>query len=446
MYFLVYLVMFGWIPLVFYFFTRLPARQVVILGFILAWLFLPQKEFPLPGLPDYTKMSATCYGILLATFIYDFRRFSSFKFGWLDLPMLIWCLCPLASSTTNGLGFYDGFSSVLSQTVVWGIPYFLGRIYLNSLTGLRQLATAIFLGGLIYVPLCLFEIKMSPQLHRIVYGFSPYSFAQSVRYGGYRPSVFMQHGLEVGMWMMAATLIGIWLWKSNVVRQVWGISIVWWLSAQGVTFVLVKSTGAYFLLLLGIIVMLVVWQLRSSIVLMLTILIISIYLTQNALTETYMTDQIVASIDRVVPKERIQSLEFRFNNEELLTDKARKKIMFGWGGWGRNRVYDYDWEGKKVDISVTDSLWIIAFGQNGLVGLSSLFLSFFLPTLGFIRRYPATFWFYPSVSSAAAIAVVLILYSIDSLFNALINPIFILACGGIAGVALNNSELINTKK
>ncbi len=436
MFFLIYLVMFGWIPIVFHFFNRFPARQAVIIGFIVAWLFLPQKEFPLPGLPDYTKVSATCYGIAIATIIYDIGRFRSFKFSWVDLPMLIWCLCPLASSISNGLGTYDGLSSALLQTITWGAPYFLGRIYLNSLEGLSQLAKGIFLGGLVYVPLCLFEIKMSPQLHRLVYGFSPYSFAQTIRYGGYRPSVFMQHGLEVGMWMMAATLIGICFWKTGIVRQVYGIPISWLVLALLVTFILIKSTGAYFLLFLGIGILIFAWQFRSSFIVLLLIAFIYIYFGQNTLTETYVSDQIVTSVSGIVPRERIQSLEFRFNNEEMLTDKAREKIVFGWGGWGRNRVYKYSWDGKLIDVSITDSLWIIAFGQNGLVGLMSVFSAFFFPAIAFIQRYPASYWFKPQVAPAAVITIILLLYMVDSLFNAMINPIFILACGGVAGTAV----------
>lgn len=439
MFFLIYLVMFGWIPVILYFFTRFSARQAVIIGFIVAWLFLPQKEFPLPSLPDYTKISATCYGVLLATIIYDFNRFRSFKFSWVDLPMLSWCWCSLPSSVSNGLGIYDGLSMVLVQTVTWGIPYFLGRIYLNSLTGLNQLATGIFLGGIVYFPLCLFEIRMSPQLHRLVYGFSPFAFEQTIRYGGYRPSVFMQHGLEVGMWMMAATFIGIYFWQSGVVRQVYGIPITWLLAALLITFILIKSTGAYFLLFLGMGILLFVWQFRSSIVILFLIASILIYLGQNALTETYISDQIIASVSGIVPPDRIQSLEFRFNNEEMLTDKAREKIAFGWGGWARNRVYKYDWQGKLVDVSVTDSLWIIAFGQNGLVGLGSVFSAFFLPIIAFIRRYPANYWFKPQIGSAAVITIILLLYMVDSLFNAMINPIFILACGGVAGTAVAQS-------
>jgi hypothetical protein len=445
MLFLTYLVMFGWIPLIIYLFSRFPARQAVILGFILAWLFLPQKEFPLSGLPDYTKISATSYGILIATVVYDLERFRSFRISWVDLPMLIWCWCPLASSITNDLGIYDGLTAVLSQTITWGFPYFLGRIYLNSLEGLKQLALGIFWGGLIYVPLCLFEIKMSPQLHRLVYGFSPFDFSQSIRYGGYRPSVFMQHGLEVGMWMMAATLIGIWFWKSDVIRQLWGIPIAWLVLVLLVTFILVKSTGAYFLLLLGILVMVAAYQFRTSLVILLLIGSITIYLAQNALTKTYITDQIITTLSKKVPQDRIDSLEFRFNNEEILTDKAREKIVFGWGGWGRNRVYEYDWEGKLVDVSITDSWWILAFGSNGLVGLGSVFFAFFCPAIAFIKRYPAIYWFNPKIAPAAAIQTIMILYMVDNLLNAMTNPIFILACGGVAGTAINQNRKYQPK-
>ena len=443
------LVMYGWIPAIIYIFIGFPAQRAVIISFILAWLFLPQAEYPLLGLPDYTKISATCYGILLSTFIYDVGRFKSFQFGWLDLPMLIWCLCPFASSISNDLSIYDGLSAVLSQTMIWGVPYFLGRIYLNNLAGMRLLAIGIFIGGLIYLPLCLFEIRMSPQLHSIVYGFHAHDFAQTIRYGGFRPTVFMQHGLEVGMWMMAATLIGIWLWKAAVIKQLWSFQIdkqfwsfqiKWLVAALLITLVLVKSTGAYFLLVLGVAILFIAWQFRTAVLLLLLIGLMSLYLAQNALTETYVTDQIVIALNKVFPEDRVSSMVFRFDNEELLADKARERIVFGWGGWGRNRVYDYNWEGRLVDISTTDSLWIIAFGEKGLVGLSSLFSSFFLPVIVFLQRYPASYWFNRQVAPAAAIAVVLILYMLDCLANAMVNPIFTLACGGIAGVALKEPQ------
>lgn len=167
---LVPLVMFAWIPIVFYLFSRFPPKRAVVISFVTAWLYLPQAALSLPGLPEYSKTTATSYGILLATFVFDSDRLQSFRFGWLDVPMLIWCVCTVPTSLDNGLGLYDGMTGMLNQSVVWGIPYFLGRIYLSDLSGLRQLAMGIFVGGLTYMPLCLLEARISPQLHRIVYG------------------------------------------------------------------------------------------------------------------------------------------------------------------------------------------------------------------------------------------------------------------------------------
>ena len=429
------IIMFGWIPFVIYLFNWLPAQRAVIFSFIAAWLFLPEVAFPVSGLPDYTKMSATCYGVLLATIIFDFKRFSSFQLGWLDLPMLVWCSCPLASSISNDLGWYDGTASAISQTATWGLPYYLGRLYLNDLDGLRKLAMGIFTGGLIYVPLCLFEVRFSPQLHRMVYGFfARRDFSQTMRYGGYRPTVFMEHGLMVGAWMTAAALIGVWLWKSGAIKQLWGIPIKWLVAALLVTGVLVKSTGAVVLLAMGIVVLFVSKWFRTSLLLLVLVVAISSYLYVGV-TGTFTGDQIVSVVAEKLDPERASSLKFRFDNEEILSDKARQRMVFGWGGWGRNRVYN----DRGDDISTTDSLWILAFGINGAVGVISLTASLLLPVLGFLLRYPATLWHHRKLAPAAAIAVLLALYMLDCVLNAMVNPIYALAAGGIAGLALKQS-------
>jgi hypothetical protein len=434
---LVEIVMFGWIPVVLYLFRWLPAQRAIIVSFIAAWLFLPEAKFPLPLFPEYTKMSATCYGVLLATIVFDVERFKSFQLGWLDLPMLVWCVCPMASSITNGLGWYDGLSAVNAQTTTWGVPYYLGRLYLNNLDGLRKLAIGIFTGGLIYIPLCLLEIRISPQLHRIIYGFyARENLAQEFRYGGYRPTVFMESGLMVGAWMMAAALLGLWLWKTGVIKQLWGISARWLVVALLVTVVLVKATGAWFLLAMGIVILFVAKWFRTSLLLLVLIVTISSYIYVGA-TGAFSGDQIVYVVSQGVNKDRAQSLEFRFDNEKLLSDKARQKMIFGWGGWGRSRVYD-EW---RKDISVTDSLWIIAFGTTGAVGLISLTASLLLPAIAFVQRYPARLWNNPKVAPAAALAVLLVLYMLDCVLNAMINPIYTLACGGIAGLTLNQKRI-----
>ena len=91
----------------------------------------------------------------------------------------------------------------------WGLPYFIGRIYLGNFKWMRELAIAIFIGGLVYVPLCIYEMKFSPILHMQVYGFAQNSIAQQIRLGGWRPMVFLPHGIAVGLFMSAGIAGGI---------------------------------------------------------------------------------------------------------------------------------------------------------------------------------------------------------------------------------------------
>lgn len=203
---LVTFLLFGWPLMTLPLFVLLPARRAVIASLIAGWLFLPVFRFGDPGLQHYGKIAATVLAPLLGAIIFDPFQLLAFRPRLWDLPALIWCLCPIATSISNDLGFYDGLSNALDNTLLWGVPYFLGRLYFSDLAALRELALGIVIGGLIYVPLCLIEIRMSPQLHRWVYGYYQHSFLQTIKAGGYRPMVFMQHGLAVAVWMLSGAM------------------------------------------------------------------------------------------------------------------------------------------------------------------------------------------------------------------------------------------------
>ncbi|OIP71647.1 MAG: hypothetical protein AUK43_05630 [Oscillatoriales cyanobacterium CG2_30_40_61] len=430
------------LPLVLYLFKKFPPYRAVVISFIIAWLFLPQRAvFAFPGLPDYDRSTAICYSIMLATYLYSPETFKTFKFGWLDIPMLIWCICPFISSILNNLGPYDGFSAVLNQTIQYGIPYFLGRLYLNDLKGLQEIAMGIFIGGIIYAPLCILENLISPQLHRIVYGYPGNNqFNQSYRLGGYRPNVFMIHGLAVGMWMMATVLIALWFWQSGTLKKFLNIPMNLWFIGLYIIHLSVRSTGAYLYMAFGVVILFSAKFLRTSFPLVLLIMMLSSYLylgvTGNFTGEK--ADKIVQTATNITSAERASSLKFRFDNEEILVEKARERIWFGWAGWGRNRVYEYTGSGELEDISTTDSLWIITYGTNGAIGIIGIFGTLLLPVLTFsLFRYPAKTWFRPQVAGAAVISLITVLYVLDNLLNNMYNPVFILASGALAGLLMN---------
>ena len=76
---LVPIVMFGWIPFVIYMFSIYEAPKACLISFLAAWLFLPNAKYPLAGLPDYNKISATCYGIVLSAWLFDRKNLCAWR-------------------------------------------------------------------------------------------------------------------------------------------------------------------------------------------------------------------------------------------------------------------------------------------------------------------------------------------------------------------------------
>lgn len=438
---LVPIAMFGCIVVFLILFASMQPRRAVLASFLGAWLFLPIMVYEVEGLPDYSKLFATCFGIMIAVIIFDFKRLIGFRPKWVDIPMFVWCTVPVASSVVNGLGVYDGLSESLDQIILWGIPYFLGRIYFTDWKHLKDLAVAIIISGVVYAPLVLFEMRMSPQLHNVVYGFLQHRFDQTFRFGLWRPMVFMQHGLMLAFWLMTVTLLAIWLWRSGTFRKIshprLPFDIPFWVA--GGLFLLLTifsvSVNAWLWLLIGLIALFVTERIQTPWLVIILILAIPFYIVTNGLG-LWPQDTAVDFAIGLFGPERAQSLEFRYNNEDLLSEKARDQWLFGWAGWDRQLVTQ-EWG----PTTVPDSLWVIVFGKFGVVGLLGLVFSLLLPTIIFIYRYPPWLWAHPNLAPAAAMSVILILYMFDGLLNAMINPLFMLSAGGLLGTYVNLPQL-----
>ena len=220
---------------------------------------------------------------------------------------------------------------------------------------------------LLYSIPMLFEIRMSPQLHRWVYGYFPNdAFSQQIRNGGYRPVVFFDHGLELAFFTslaVIAALIGMRAkWR---LRGVPAVGVASYLSGL---LVLCKSFGpVIYATVLAPLVLLTrprTWVKISCAI----VLLVCAYpaLRDHGLAPTQLVSKAAAAISPA----RSTSFQTRVDNEGQLLAKADEKPVFGWGTWGRNRIYD-QWTGK--DISITDGGWIIEFGTFGWFGYVSLF-------------------------------------------------------------------------
>ena len=434
---LVPLVLFGFIFVFLLLFAFLPPRRAAIASFLSAWLFMPVASYEIEGFPEYSKLFATCFGILLAVVIFDFKRLIMFRPKWHDLPIILWCLTPTASSIYNGLGVYDGFSESLSQTILWGVPYLIGRIYFTNWKELREFAIGIIISGLVYASFIIIEMRLSPQLHNWVYGAYQHKFDQTLRYGMWRPMVFMQHGLMLAFWVMTVTLLSLWMWRSNSIEYIpvpftkkrlpFKYVAIFFL----ILTVLCVSANAWLWMMGGLAALLISDWLKRPIVILLMMLVIPGYIALNGLS-VWPTELTIDFATGIFGEERAQSLEYRYYNEEMLTARARENWLFGWGGWGR-QIPRPEWGSPAIP----DSQWVIIFGKFGVWGLSVLLLLVFAPVLTFIFRYPPWIWRHPNIAPAAVMSIILVLYMYDFMLNAMVNPVFMVSAGGLMGALAN---------
>ncbi len=426
-------------PLVMTLFKKIGTHQAIATAFIAGWMFLPVANYDIFLLRN-TKTAAICLSVLASAYLFDKERLSKFQFNAADIPMLLWCTASFFSSIANGDGPYDGLSQAMYQSVRWGIPYCIGRIYFNDVDSTKILALAIFIGSVVYIPFCWFELIMSPQLHRLTYGYHQSDFIQTLRDGGgFRPMVYMEHGLMTAMWMVLGVFLGIWMFITDVLpKKIMHIPSLYLLMLLTFTTIMLRSVAAVSWLIIGLLVLYVSNKIKTAFLLIILMLVPYLYIVTRT-TGYWDGRNLSDSVSGNFSANRSQSLQFRFDNETILIQKALQGSFFGWGGYGRSRVYDT--EGK--DVSTTDGLWIITFGTNGIYGLLVMVFAIQWPLLLFFMRVKPEFWKTKTWSSSAVMAVFLGIFMIDNLLNAMINPVYMLCNGSLIGMLLKSSSLLD---
>jgi len=427
---LVHIALLGFLPLTAACFSLLEPRRAVLSLLLVGWLFLPQFDGRYRVLILTSKAAFVPAVVLLGSITFD-ARWRRFRPRLFDLPMAVLCVGPFVSALSNELGAKEAVSAMLDATMTWGAPYFLGRVYLGDGRALKEFATALAVAALVYAPFCLWEIRMSPQLHHAVYGFRAENFTTMVRFGGFRPSVFMQTGLAVAFFMAMGTLSAIWLWRTGARRELAGLPLNWFcVPLLLFTTIVCKSTGAIILLAVGIAVLEGTRFLRTPAMIFALAVLPSAYCA--ARISGWGADTVVAVARDVVDEDRAGSVQFRFENEQLLIKRAKIRPWLGWGRFGRSFVYDED--GRVV--TIVDSMWIIAFGFTGLVGLLAMGAMLAIPPVALSRALPTRYWANPDLAPAAALAVTLLLWTLDNLLNAMMTPAFPAIMGALTSFVL----------
>jgi len=136
-------------------------------------------------------------------------------------------------------------------------------------------------------------------------------------------------------------------------------------------------------------------------------------------------------------EERAKSLQYRVDQENQLLSKAAEKIWFGWGGWGRARVYDAE---SGRDTTVIDGAWIGILGVGGVFGFLSVFG---LLSMGVVRLYQISKTTSKALDTMPYIAIIVAINLIDMLPNASLTPLTWLLSGSLLGSveAFKNSSV-----
>lgn len=427
--FLVYIAIFGWPVVVFFLFTITTPRRAVIASMLSAWMFLPMAGFSLPGIPNIDKMSVTCTSVLVAVSIFDITAYTRLRGNWVDLSILAWILVGIPSGISGGFGIYEGISSAYSTLVSWGMPYLIGRLYFGNAEGLRELSIGLFIAALIYVPFVLLETRVSPQLHKWVYGFRQHSFGQTKRFGGYRPMVFMQHGLAVAQFMVTGTLAGFSLWWSGSYRRFFNIPTGPLVILLIVVTLICKSVFAIALMALGICALWLSQQLSTRWILIALVLSSPVYMLSRTIGGWNASK--ILSMASLAGDEKEGSLQVRLDSEDVLwawASRNTQSLLIGSGRLSGLMHVDR----KEVGRFIPDGLWLIALGKNGLIGLISMYGVLLLPVAVCLYRFGPQQLFSVAGAAVAAMLMVLILYALDNLLNAMINPFYLLAAGGLS--------------
>jgi O-antigen ligase len=254
--------------------------------------------------------------------------------------------------------------------------------------------------------------------------------------GGFRPMVFMQHGLAVGFWMTAASLIGVWLLVTGSLRQVLGVPMMVIVPVLLVTTVLCKSVAGIGFLFGGIAVLFLIKWTKTALPLYLLLAVAPVYMVVRASGMVDGTQLIQLATD-VFGEERAQSLATRINSENALSAHALERPLFGYGRYSPNSRRPLwmptDAEtGKRT--AIPDGMWVLTMAQRGVLALAALTAMVLLPPLLLRTRVGPQWWAHPMAAPAAACAVLLTLHMADNLLNAMVNPLFICIMGGLAGL------------
>lgn len=423
-------------------FVRMRPAQAVAVVFLGGVLFLPEDfGIDLQGLPPLNKRTIPIVLIAAACLLRHWRRFTTaHALRTTTIITVVPLMLAVGTVMTNGdtvvytsyglrpttqlpgLSLYDAIAMIAEDVLNYLLPFLIGMLFIRTIKDLQDFLVVLVIMGLIYVPLMILEVAMSPQLHKWIYGFHQAgSFHQSIRFGGYRPVVFMSHGLAVSLFMCSAAMAGLGLGRAGVKLPV--VPTAFARPILAMVLIASKSTATIFYYIATAPFMLFARPSTQMRVAMAMAVLVVLYPVMRA-ADIFPTEALV-EISAAFGEQRARSVSFRFENETKLLERGGQRPLFGWGGFKRQRYFKH---GK--DKSTTDGFWIIVFGKRGVLGLAASLALLTLPIFIMAHRMQRVTGRKERVL-VATLALVLAVYVLDLLPNGLFTPLPFLLSGSL---------------
>jgi O-antigen ligase len=182
-------------------------------------------------------------------------------------------------------------------------------------------------------------------------------------------------------------------------------------------------------MLIGIVCLLAVRYLRSRILLYLVVVIPSVYVCARAIGQ-WNGQSLVDITYATLGDERAGSIAVRFANEGQLIRKALQKPIFGWGPNGANNIYDIH---GRIAV-IPDGLWVIILGTGGIVALLCFYAALLAPMIGLLAKVPRSRLADVEAAVPLVLALIAALFAIDCLANAMVNSVYFVSIGSVAGL------------
>jgi hypothetical protein len=208
--------------------------------------------------------------------------------------------------------------------------------------------------------------------------------------------------------------------------------------------ILCKSMGALALLVAGIGAMVATRSMRSKLPLA-VLLAGPLGFVVVRLGMDWQAHDLIEWLAAYAP-DRASSLRFRIDCEQAFMPGIQQRPWLGWSAWGLGppssdvASWRLVWPVMTSESSfpsdlARDSYWLITVMCFGIVGLGIYFSLYLLPILTLLRRLSLRDWLDHRAAGAVAVTLVLCLCAWDNIFNAMINPVYIVALGGLSAVA-----------